>query len=159
MAHMRLTEKELEALGLSEQARAAKLTPTSTRMRTGRHAARKGGRRRESPPERIMREWLNDYFPGGFIQNYRPKYTDAHGKVRQYEIDFAEPEAKVGIEIDGYTDHGRHIKGFIRDREKDLFHAEHGWDILRVTTGQVYNEMPRLIEWIRAKLGNRLPEG
>lgn len=102
-----------------------------------------------------MREWLHDYFPGVFIQNYCPEFVDKDDKVRKYEIDFADPGTLVGVEINGYRDHAS-WKGFARDHEKYLLALEHGWDLLGVTTKQVYNDMPRLIEWVRVKLGSRL---
>ena len=69
--------------------------------------------------------------------------------TRKFRFDFAWPDHKLGLEIDGgvWTG-GRHTrpKGFIRDQEKTNLAAVEGWQVLRVTpqdfdTGAVYTTL------------------
>lgn len=57
--------------------------------------------------------------------------------VRQWRLDIAWPDLRVGVEVDGITggEGGGHQRaaGFENDREKDLAARELGWDVLRVT--------------------------
>lgn len=143
------TIEDLQKQGLRVKAGAPgpeRPAPMSPRSRASR-ASGSG----VSPPQRLLGAWLHDAFPHVFRENYRPKCTDTDGKVRQYEIDFADPVTKLGIEVDGYRDHGSR-KGWARDRQKDMLHTEHGWHIIRVTPKQVYDEMPRIVAWVAAHL-------
>jgi very-short-patch-repair endonuclease len=69
--------------------------------------------------------------------------------TRKFRFDFAWPEFRLGLEIDGgiWTG-GRHVrpKGFLRDQEKTNLAAVEGWAVLRVTpqdfqTGAVYTTL------------------
>ena len=74
--------------------------------------------------------------------------------TRKFRFDFAWPDHKLGLEIDGgvWTG-GRHTrpKGFIRDQEKTNLAAVEGWQVLRVTpqdfdTGAVYTTPAKLVQ-------------
>lgn len=61
--------------------------------------------------------------------------------VRKWRFDFAWPEQKVAVEIDGGTalrlPSHTSIKGMERDREKSNQAALMGWTVLRYTTAMV----------------------
>jgi very-short-patch-repair endonuclease len=60
---------------------------------------------------------------------------------RQWRFDFAFPERKIAVEVEGGTSFGksRHSRGagFERDAEKYNRAAREGWVVLRYTTGMV----------------------
>lgn len=70
---------------------------------------------------------------------------------RQWEADFAWPDARLIVEIDGalYTQ-GRHVRGDGRekDMERDNWCVMHGWRVLRFSTGQVRNDPYRICDMI-----------
>lgn len=63
--------------------------------------------------------------------------------VRKYRIDFAWPQYRLGIELDGFG--GRHQThwGFAADHEKINLAIESGWVILRYTSRQLGSEEKR----------------
>ena len=78
--------------------------------------------------------WVRDAVPDHLkvIRNHRflaPR--------RKLELDVSIPSAKLGIEVDGIGGSHMMIKGWNRDREKDLEAACVGWRVVRVTTVQV----------------------
>jgi len=82
---------------------------------------------------------------------------------RQYEIqsgdfkarvDFAYPEAKLAIEVDGFRHHGDR-EAFERDRRRDARLAALGWTVIRVTDRQV-QERRGFLTAVRSLLGATL---
>lgn len=62
--------------------------------------------------------------------------------VRRWRFDFAWPEQRVAVEVDGATwTHGRHTRGigYAADCEKINTATEIGWRVYRFTTDQVRN--------------------
>ena len=63
--------------------------------------------------------------------------------TRKFRLDFAWPESRVGLEVDGgvWTGgaHGRGT-GIVRDQEKTNLAAGLGWRILRVTPAKLCTE-------------------
>lgn len=60
--------------------------------------------------------------------------------ARRWRFDFAWPEKKIAVEIEGGTwSRGRHVrgKGYEADLEKYNAAAEQGWRVFRYTTKQV----------------------
>ena len=74
----------------------------------------------------------------------------AVGAVR---VDFAWPEAKVGIEADGRRWHSS-TEAFARDRVKHNLLLEEGWRILRVTRQDVSHKPAEIVERTRRLLGD-----
>ena len=61
---------------------------------------------------------------------------------REWRFDFAVPEAKVAIEVEGGVwNSGRHFRpeGFLRDMEKYNEAAACGWLLIRVTPSDLLN--------------------
>lgn len=71
--------------------------------------------------------------------------------VRKFRFDFAFPDSKVAVEIDGglFTN-GRHNRasGYITDCDKYNLAVERGWQILRYTSQHIDNDPQAMIEQI-----------
>lgn len=80
--------------------------------------------------DRINREW-----PGRVVENYR------FSKERNFELDIAFVDIKVGIEVDGWQYHGKFKEGFQRDRIKDRLATLEGWSVLRFFYAEIKSEM------------------
>lgn len=79
--------------------------------------------------------------------------------TRKWKIDFAWPDRKIGVEIEGLTWHaGRHTRGsgFEKDCEKYGEAVILGWRILRVTADMVVDG--RAIEMTRRLMGDQTGE-
>jgi len=73
--------------------------------------------------------------------------------TRRFRADFAYPEKRLLIEVDGGGFvAGRHTRGagFATDCEKQSLAAVLGWRVIRVTPAQI--DDGRAIEWIRQAL-------
>ena len=75
--------------------------------------------------------------------------------IRKFRLDFAWPEYKVGLEVDGGVwsggAHGRGT-GIVRDQEKTNLAAGLGWRILRCTPSKLMADetlghLERALEW------------
>lgn len=67
---------------------------------------------------------------------------------RKFRLDIA-LEGKIGIEVDGWQNHGKTKSGFQKDREKQNLYVEHGWRILRYTAHDIYKNIDMVIEQIK----------
>ena len=70
-------------------------------------------------------------------------------------VDFAYPDVKLGIEADGWRDHGV-FEAFDADRHKDADVAALGWLILRFTWRQLREEPDWVVESIEQVYNQRL---
>ncbi len=77
-------------------------------------------------PQRALYHKVLDVYPDA-RWNYRPI------PHRKLELDIALPEYKIGIEVDGWQFHGKHLSSHFKDREKQNLLVIHGWAILRFT--------------------------
>jgi len=59
---------------------------------------------------------------------------------RKFEIDIACPDLLMGVETDGWSNHGQRKKDFLRDREKDYLMMLEGWLVLRIQAGLIYKD-------------------
>lgn len=81
------------------------------------------------------------------------EYPFAQSLKRRWRFDFAYPEAKVALEVEGGTwTNGRHSrgKGFEGDVDKANMAQLLGWLVIRVTTDMVYDN--RAADVLRAAL-------
>lgn len=79
--------------------------------------------------------------------------------TRKWRFDFAWPEWKIAVEVEGGIWHrGRHVRGsgFIQDCEKYNAATELGWRVFRYTRGDI--EDLKAIEQIKRVLTNK-PSG
>lgn len=69
---------------------------------------------------------------------------------RKYSLDIAFTDLKLGVECDGWRYHGKHLKDFKRDRQKDRAMTLNGWRILRFFASEIVKETDQVISDIRA---------
>lgn len=67
---------------------------------------------------------------------------------RRFALDMALPAYQLGIEMDGWEFHGKHLSDFKRDREKQLLFARYGWILIRVSNEQIRKDLPGVVESI-----------
>ncbi|HEX4904351.1 MAG TPA: type IV toxin-antitoxin system AbiEi family antitoxin domain-containing protein [Acidimicrobiales bacterium] len=88
--------------------------------------------------------------------HYQHKVFDAAGKLVA-QIDFAYPDLKVGIEVDGFETHGTPDamqKDFERD---DMLELDYGWRIIHFTWHQVLKRPDYVARRVRQLLDARKP--
>ena len=76
------------------------------------------------------------YLPVGWVWNYPvPLGRRQRGYPTNYKLDFADPQKKLGLEVDG----GSHTSSLRRaqDRKKEAKLAELGWKVFRVSNADV----------------------
>lgn len=74
------------------------------------------------------------------LQCKAPAYAHEYVKGRKWAFDFAWPERKIALEVEGGVySQGRHVRGrgYEKDAEKYREAARQGWDVIRVTGRQV----------------------
>ena len=79
---------------------------------------------------------VKPYLPAGWVWNYPvPLGKRQRGYPTNYKLDFAHPEKKIGLEVDG----GSHTSASRRsqDRKKETKLAELGWKVFRVLNVEV----------------------
>ncbi len=70
---------------------------------------------------------------------------------RPVEIDFAWPDRRLAVELDGHATHATR-KGFERDRERDRALQAAGWRVVRVTWRQLHAAPRAVVADLRALL-------
>ena len=75
-----------------------------------------------------------------FLPTLVPQY-----RVESYRIDFALPECKLGIEIDGHESH-KSKEQRAHDAQKDRLLSLQGWTILRFTGSEVFRDTRACVE-------------
>ena len=60
---------------------------------------------------------------------------------RRWRLDMALPKFKLGIELDGWANHGRMRESFLRDREKSLWFERRGWRVVRFSANQIMDDI------------------
>ena len=89
---------------------------------------------------------------GSWIPNYTVR--DEHGRILA-EIDFADPELKIAIEVDGRAFHSDR-RSFERDRERQNMLVTRGWIVLRFTWERLVNDPEGVLAEVAAVLANRM---
>jgi very-short-patch-repair endonuclease len=75
------------------------------------------------------------------------QYSVVAGGER-YELDFAWPDRKLGLESDGWGAHSG-LGAFQADRARMSELVAAGWRVLTVTWDQVRNDPQRVVRWVR----------
>lgn len=68
---------------------------------------------------------------------------------RKLEIDIAIPELRLGVEVDGWQYHGKYLKSFLRDRDKDYLLSLKGWLVVRIQAGLINSDAGEALERVR----------
>jgi very-short-patch-repair endonuclease len=72
-----------------------------------------------------------------------------------YELDWAYPDALVGLEMDGFGIHMRSVGVFDDERFRRNELENEGWQILNFTERQVRRQSSRVVQQVRAALARR----
>ena len=97
-----------------------------------------------SYPEQTMIKYLNEYNVKGWIHQMQ---------FSIYQLDFAFPEYKLCVEIDGST---HLLKNVIEiDKRRDKFLNIEGWRVLRITAKEIKNNVYDCINLILNTLGEK----
>lgn len=85
----------------------------------------------------------------------RPVQEYGFHSERKWRFDFAWPQERVAVEIQGGGWKGRHSRpgGFSKDCEKTIYAAAAGWVVIPITTGQLRDE--RLVSLIAQAINAR----
>jgi hypothetical protein len=137
-------------------------------VKTAVEAVARRGRRGVGVMRRVLEPRLAGEPPAGVLEarmarllavqglpSALPEYriwTDAGHFVAR--VDFAYPELRLAIEVDGYEAHSS-VVAFRRDRTRQNELVEEGWTVLRFTWGDVDGNSPSVGRAIRGTL-NRL---
>lgn len=70
------------------------------------------------------------------------------------EVDFAWPDIRLAIELDGYAFHGSHA-AFVHDRARDRALAARGWTVLRFTWEDIHKYRDRTLSEVLRVLSLR----
>jgi len=84
---------------------------------------------KQSWPEKFFQQLLEENGITGWIYNFQ------HGI---YSYDFAFPDLKLDIEIDGATQQSEKVKEI--DKRRDDFSKARGWKVLRIDAKELYKE-------------------
>lgn len=74
-----------------------------------------------------------------------------------YRIDFANPELKLAIELDGFTYHSTREQ-FGKDRERERYLIEKGWKVIRFHGDEIRNDVGKVVTEICRHLWLRREE-
>ena len=110
---------------------------------------------RTVPRATISADFAKRTFPLACVAAGLPEPVEEHGFAlpkRKWRIDYAWPDKKVGLEVDGgvwMKGGGRHTRGsgWMKDTEKLNEAAALGWRIVRVTPAQLL--AGQTMDWIR----------
>ena len=91
----------------------------------------------QSYPEKFFEKVINNEFDD---KNYETEHP-----VGIYSIDFAWPDKKLAIEIDG-DQHKRFEEIIERDKRKDAYLESLGWKVLRIDWKSMFNEPKQYIK-------------
>jgi hypothetical protein len=105
----------------------------------------------DSPPEHRVGEVL---VGAGLAPCHHMLVTVASG--RTYELDWAFPDARVGIEVDGYGIHLRSMEAFDDDRWRRNEIENEGWQVLNFTARHIHHSPGRVVSQVRDALARRI---
>lgn len=97
---------------------------------------------KESYPEKIFRERL-ERENIQFVQEY---------KILRYSLDFAFPDKKINVEIDGETHLQKNVQKIDAERNKILQNL--GWKVLRFRTFDVKTNIENCVQILKTELEN-----
>lgn len=97
-----------------------------------------------SPMAAILGDQLEKRFSGKY--QFAREYLFC--RERNFRMDFAFPEKKIGIEFDGYRSHGLSKKGFRFGLQRQNIAVLLGWKVLRYTYLDVSKDLPFIMEQV-----------
>ena len=96
------------------------------------------------------KSWPEEFF-STFLENNSIDYVYEYS-LGKFSIDFAIPNRKIAIEIDG-KQHFEDKKQVLRDKEKNLLLEKNGWNLLRISWIKMFNDTKNVLietlEWLK----------
>lgn len=97
-----------------------------------------------SYPEKLFKNGLEESNINGWIYNFRNGI---------YQYDFAFPELKIDVEIDGQTHNTEKVKKI--DERRDTFSKKDGWIVIRFTSKEVKENLISCINKLKEVIKNK----
>lgn len=104
----------------------------------------------DSVAEHLLGVLLGDH---GLAPVHHVAVTTARGHT--FELDWAYPDARVGLEMDGYGIHMRSVDAFDHDRFRRNELENEGWQILNFTERQVRRHPAQVVRQVETALACR----
>lgn len=148
---MRVSAKEALERGWITPDQVAGIKPAKGQDRATRVQKRRA-RDDNDLPQRLLYEGLKKAIPevvaeyGGAVPG------------RKFRLDCAIPAIRLGIELDGWEWHGRHLNDFKRDRERDRLLTLEGWRLLRFTASEVMGDLDACVRQVLVLYGLLMAE-
>lgn len=95
-----------------------------------------------SPCHDLLHARLLRLYGDRLYREYRPLPD------RRFRIDLAIPDVALAIEVDGFANHGRSLRGFKRDRLRQNALTIAGWRFLRFFPAQIYRNLNSVLAQI-----------
>jgi very-short-patch-repair endonuclease len=102
----------------------------------------------ESPGQEKLAQALERVLGQRVCREYRPLPD------RRYRVDVAIPDARLAVEIDGWSNHGNSLRGFLRDHERTRALLLAGWRILPFTHREALQDTTRCLEIVLRMVKN-----
>ena len=113
---------------------------STTLQAMGHRPPVKGGNGQPEPlPQRMLRERLGPAWKTvrvGLSAEVRARFGT---EARHYEVDIANPDRRLGVEVDGVNHRARRVRE--RDKRKDEILAFLGWKIIRMTNDAILSDL------------------
>jgi hypothetical protein len=106
----------------------------------------KGKRSAESPGQARLTEALRAAWGPRVCAEYRP-FPD-----RRIRVDIALPDARLAIEVNGWTNHGKSLDAFTKDHQRTRLLMLAGWRVLPFTHREALYETADCVEVVRRLL-------
>ena len=95
------------------------------------------------PPAGVLEARMATLLRGECIRTFVPEYEVWHDGRFVARVDFADPAARLAVEVDGYAAHSA-LDAFRRDRFRQNALVAAGWTVLRFTWREVDGLSPRV---------------
>ena len=165
---MHMSEDQLKSMGYAVHGnKAVRLSPSTISAQKAKStvtpAPADARGTAESKPQRRLYELLTmtpslKHLPWQWeYQNPVPGRTFSLDIGVELERAHGAPPFKGALECDGWAHHGRHLKGFKRDREKDRQLALCGWRVMRISAGEIMKSPGPLLDDIERWLDLEVP--
>ncbi len=106
----------------------------------------RGGNGKRMPvPQRMLLEALGESWTAEYAQSLGPRQQ---GYPTHYKIDIANPEAKIAIEVDGFSHVAMERRA--QDAKKEAKLQQLGWTVLRFSNQEILSSIDTVITRVRS---------
>jgi hypothetical protein len=136
----RINPQSAKALAKSK---ALPLPASKPSHRPGKAKSKASSQPRSGDPQKILFDAVIGRWPHAV-----PEFEGAV-PGRKYRIDIAFVQERLAVEIDGFQYHGKYLKDFQADRERQNLLTVNGWRILRFTNACIKKELNECLNLIQ----------